>query len=99
MIADILEPAASSRVPSPIDGVQEFDPVERAIIDDWMWLRTEYYADRLDHLIDRWVVVLDRRILGSGRDGHGLRIETARKEGVDPNRVVLAYIAPEHLIG
>ncbi len=93
------DPADTGYRLDPRDNFHEIDPIDRAINADWFWLRGEFEANRLDHVMDRWVVVVDRRIVDSGRDGYALVVKAAAEFGVEPNRVVMAYIAPDQLIG
>ncbi len=83
----------------PKDVFHEFSPMRKAVLVDWNWLDEEFEAGRLGHVMDRWVAVLDRRIVDTSTDGLELPTKVANEYNVHPNRVVLVYVAPDQLIG
>ncbi len=102
MSIETLAPIASTPTHAPADPrdvFHEISPMHRAVNADWHWLKSEFEAGRLESLMDKWVVVLDRRIVDSGPNGHEMRMKAAADFNVHKNRIVLAYVAPEYLIG
>ncbi len=103
MIVDTVRPMTEAPMSVPTGDVEDMylepSPMHEAGEADWEWLRGEYDAHRLEQVMDRWVVILDKRIVESGPDGHGIRMKAASDFGVHPNRLVLAYISHDQLIG
>jgi hypothetical protein len=78
---------------APTDGkAAEPFTIPEEVLDAWRWIAEERQKGTFDDYRGQHIAVLDRQLLGAGRDPDLLRELLALKNKIDPERLVIAYI-------
>jgi hypothetical protein len=89
-------PPAAPPAPAPDDGVDrlQLSPEGWEMLADWKWVDQEYNAGRWEPYRGEYIAVVRKQLVGHGPDLLKLREDVSRETGIQPDRIVTAYVEP-----
>lgn len=67
-------------------------PFDEEELENWRWIYAERKTDRLRPYGGKWIAVYQKKIVESGRDPEMMRKYVALRDGIDPNKITLAFL-------
>jgi hypothetical protein len=66
--------------------------LDEAVLDEWRWFAARRAEGAMDQYAGQYVAVQDRKVWEAGRDPELLEKYAVRQHGLDPRRLVIAYV-------
>ncbi len=88
-----VAPAVARQLDPNVDKLT-LDAEGWAYLADRKWLNEEYNRGTWDTHAGQYIAVAHRHLIATGPDPLLLREQAAARSGVDPDRIVIAYVEP-----